>query len=108
MLGRVKLLFPYQKLILPVQQRSLVMSNNCFAPPASLFDQISFEKHKLKNHFDELIVYFKKNFSINSSSLFTEWLLHSSTFKKRRTKMNNHKLRKRRKKLRMNTKISRS
>jgi Mitochondrial domain of unknown function (DUF1713) len=33
---------------------------------------------------------------------------HISTFKRRRTKMNQHKLKKRRKKLRLNTKISRS
>ena len=42
-----------------------------------------------------------------ADSFFTEGILNSSTKRKRNAKMNKHKLRKRMKKMRMNTKISR-
>jgi hypothetical protein len=43
-------------------------------------------------------------FTVNNNAILCRAI---STFKRRRTKMNQHKLKKRRKKLRMNTKISR-
>jgi hypothetical protein len=45
---------------------------------------------------------------ISVNSVLDAAIWRVSTFKRRRTKMNRHKLKKRRKKLRLNTKISRS
>lgn len=93
-----------------VYERVLASLTKCDAvAKISLLNQLRFVPGIAKNYFfgSARSVAGVVSKEQSTDSILDEAILLSSTIKKRRMKMNKHKLRKRKKALRMNTKVSR-
>jgi hypothetical protein len=109
----------YYSMALPIENDSFTIGNS----ERSLKDLLSGMNRTIYNKYENITSSLKDIISnevesanginsidvddSNTNDIFTNGVVLSSTLKKRRMKMNKHKLKKRRKSLRLNTKISR-
>jgi hypothetical protein len=94
--------------IIPMTVLKKVAAEHLYPAPQSFFTSMSKQLYAPVHLILASALQSPKEILNDNSCDINDAILFSSTKKKRRTKMNKHKLKKRRKALRMNTKLSRA